>query len=45
MSIHPLAGKPAPRDLLINIPRLVAAYYTIQPDPENPELRFTPVAR
>ena len=37
MSTHPLAGKPAPRNLLINIPRLVAAYYTIQPDPENPE--------
>ena len=33
---HELAGKPAPRSLLVNIPRLVAAYYTYQPDPENP---------
>jgi phosphoglucomutase len=36
MSLHPLAGKPAPPELLINIPRLVAHYYTIQPDPANP---------
>ena len=39
MSTHPLAGKPAPRELLVNIPRLVAAYYTTQPDPDNPEQR------
>ena len=36
MPIHPLAGKPAPRDLLINIPRLIAAYYTYHPDPAEP---------
>ncbi len=30
-----LAGKPAPRDLLIDVPRLVAAYYTVHPDPEQ----------
>lgn len=30
---HPLAGKPAPRELLTNIPRLVSAYYTEQPNP------------
>ncbi len=36
MSLHPLAGKPAPRELLTNIPRLVSAYYTNQPDPANP---------
>ena len=36
MALHPLAGKPAPRELLQNIPRLVAAYYTHEPDPENP---------
>ncbi len=36
MSLHPLAGKPAPRDLFINTPRLIAAYYTRHPDPENP---------
>lgn len=33
---HPLAGQPAPRTLLQNIPRLVAAYYTQEPDPDNP---------
>ena len=35
MIIHELAGKPAPRSLLANIPRLVAAYYTCQPDPSD----------
>lgn len=32
MSLHPLAGQPAPQDLLVNIPRLVSAYYTAHPD-------------
>ena len=32
MKIHPLAGKPAPQQILENIPRLVAAYYTNKPD-------------
>ncbi|MBN2393641.1 MAG: alpha-D-glucose phosphate-specific phosphoglucomutase [Anaerolineae bacterium] len=32
MSTHPLAGKPAPREVLVNIPRLVTAYYMYQPD-------------
>ncbi len=32
MSIHPLAGKPAPRSMLTNIPRLISAYYAIHPD-------------
>ncbi len=32
MSIHPLAGKPAPREMLVNVPRLVTAYYVYQPD-------------
>src|SRR5512147_839951 len=36
---HPLAGKPAPRSLLVNVPRLVSAYYTTTPDPERPEQR------
>ena len=39
MPTHPLAGKPAPREMLINTPRLVAAYYTHRPDPENPAHR------
>lgn len=37
MPVHPLAGKPAPRDLLTNIPRLISAYYTHHPDPNNPD--------
>ncbi|MCX7668576.1 MAG: phosphoglucomutase, alpha-D-glucose phosphate-specific, partial [Anaerolineae bacterium] len=36
MSLHPLAGKPAPREILINVPRLVSAYYTEHPEPANP---------
>ncbi|HOT95712.1 MAG TPA: phosphoglucomutase (alpha-D-glucose-1,6-bisphosphate-dependent) [bacterium] len=39
MAIHPLAGKPAPRELLINIPRLVADYYTRHPDANDPDER------
>ena len=31
--VHPLAGKPAPESLLVNVPRLVAAYYAERPDP------------
>lgn len=30
---NPLAGQPAPLDLLVNVPRLVSAYYTGRPDP------------
>jgi phosphoglucomutase len=32
MALHELAGKPAPRELLVNIPRLVSAYYALKPD-------------
>ena len=32
MSIHSLAGQKAPRSLLVNIPRLVSAYYAIHPN-------------
>ena len=41
MNLHPLAGKPAPRELLSNIPRLVTSYFTLQPDPKNPEQRVS----
>jgi phosphoglucomutase len=34
---HPLAGKSAPPELLIDVDRLTAAYYDKQPDPTNPE--------
>ena len=39
MGISPLAGKPADQSLLINVPRLVTAYYTGQPDPSVPAQR------
>ena len=35
MTLSPLAGKPAPFDLLENIPRLIADYYALQPDVSN----------
>ena len=31
--IHPLAGQPAPYDVLVDVPRLISAYYTGRPDP------------
>jgi len=34
MALHPLAGQPTPFDLLPNLPRLLSAYYTHQPDPQ-----------
>jgi len=37
--ISPLAGKPAPRSLLVDVPRLVTAYYTGLPDPAVPAQR------
>jgi phosphoglucomutase len=37
MAPHPLAGQPAPRELLVNVPRLVSAYYTHRPDAALPE--------
>lgn len=33
MSPHPLAGKPAPPELLVDLPELIATYYTERPDP------------
>lgn len=39
MSVHPLAGQVAPYQYLINVPRLISAYYTYQPDPSNPAHR------
>jgi phosphoglucomutase len=34
--VHELAGKPVPRTLLANIPRLISAYYTYKPNVSNP---------
>ncbi len=39
MSLHPLAGKPAPYEMLVNVPRLISAYYTREPDPGDPAQR------
>ena len=39
MAISPLAGKPADPSQLINVPRLVTAYYTGRPDPSVPAQR------
>src|SRR5512143_1604127 len=36
MGLHPLAGKPAPYELLVNVPRLISAYYTTEPDLSDP---------
>ncbi|UZE96010.1 phosphoglucomutase (alpha-D-glucose-1,6-bisphosphate-dependent) [Alkalimarinus alittae] len=37
MSQHPLAGQPVPDEMLINVPRLISAYYSDQPNLENPD--------
>ena len=38
MAIHPDAGKPAPQSSLVNVPKLISAYYLNEPDLEqNPE--------
>lgn len=36
MALSPLAGKPAPANLLIDISRLLADYHDRQPDPKDP---------
>src|SRR5690349_13409244 len=37
--VHPLAGRPAPVELLANVPRLVTEYYVRRPDPDDPAQR------
>ena len=37
--INPLAGKPAPAASLVDIPRLITAYYSERPDPKVSEQR------
>ena len=37
--ISPLAGKPAPRSSLVDIPKLVSAYYSVVPEPAEPAQR------
>jgi phosphoglucomutase len=38
---HPLAGKPAPASLLVDVPRLVSAYYTRRPNMDDPAERVS----
>ncbi len=39
MKVSPLAGKPAEISMLVDVPRLITAYYTERPDPSAPEQR------
>jgi phosphoglucomutase len=39
MKVSPFAGKPAEPSMLVNVPKLVTAYYTEVPDPAVPEQR------
>ena len=39
MKVNPLAGKPTESALLVNVPKLITAYYTEVPDPRIPEQR------
>jgi len=41
MNVSPLAGKPAEASMLVNVPRLVTAYYTEIPDAAVPEQRVS----
>ena len=41
MKLSPLAGKPAPVGMLVDVPRLVTAYYTGVPDPGVPAQRVS----
>ena len=41
MAVSPLAGKPADPSRLVNVPRLVTAYYTGRPDPAVPAQRVS----
>ncbi len=36
MAVHPLAGKPAPKELLADIPKVLAAFESVHPDPADP---------
>ncbi|MDR1471715.1 MAG: phosphoglucomutase (alpha-D-glucose-1,6-bisphosphate-dependent) [Synergistaceae bacterium] len=36
MNVSEFAGRPAPQEMLVSVPRLVSAYYTNAPDSEDP---------
>jgi len=39
MSVSPFSGKPAEPSMLVNVPKLITAYYTEEPDPSVPKQR------
>ena len=39
MKISSAAGKPADPSILVNVPKLITAYYELRPDPSNPRQR------
>src|SRR5947207_13012969 len=41
MSLNPLAGKPAPASLLIDVAKLVSDYYSRKPDLADPQQRVS----
>ena len=41
MNVHPLAGQPAPSNVLVDVARLIAAYYDDRPDPKEPSHRVS----
>src|SRR5580693_8389423 len=41
VELNPLAGKPAPASMLVNVPRLVTAYFSNKPDPKIPAQRVS----
>jgi phosphoglucomutase len=36
MKVSPAAGGPADPSILVNVPKLVTAYYSVQPDASDP---------
>jgi phosphoglucomutase len=41
MEAHPLAGQPAPPEVLVDVAKLIAAYYDEQPDPDQASHRVS----
>lgn len=41
MKVNPHAGKLAEPAMLVNVPKLITAYYTEVPDPSMPEQRVS----
>lgn len=41
MVLNSMAGEPAPHEMLVNVPKLMTAYYTLSPDVSNPDHRVS----